>query len=321
MLSQNNSILLKELSVKTEQILKELIGNNRVVLLDVPYHVNIGDTLIWEGARQCLKRLKIECLATFSKDDVCWNKIPKDAVILCNGGGNFGDLWRSAQAFRLEVLSRYPNNRVVFMPQSVCYKSQDLLKEDCKLIAKHSDCWVLVRDRQSFSMLESYIPKQLLLVPDMAFSIDPNTLTSYKLAEKNEVLFLKRIDKEFQNGDYSIVQQLDLPIVESDWPTMNKKRSLITELLVLFIRILRKLHLKRFLPFYINKIFRPYLIKEGVKLVSKSKEVYTTRLHTCLLAFILGKKVYVFDNSYGKNRAVVQTWLSQADNVFFEEID
>ena len=42
-----------------EKIQKELapMVNNDYVYLDLPYHPNIGDTLIWEGTREFLNTL------------------------------------------------------------------------------------------------------------------------------------------------------------------------------------------------------------------------------------------------------------------------
>lgn len=79
-----------------KKIIAELLTplvNSDYVLLDVPYYTNIGDTLIWEGTRELLKTLPYKCLYTASVETYKYRPLPKDTVILLQGGGNFGDLW------------------------------------------------------------------------------------------------------------------------------------------------------------------------------------------------------------------------------------
>ena len=46
-------------------------------------------------------------------------KIPKSAIILLNGGGNFGDLWRSHSEFRIKVINNFRTNKIIIFPQTV----------------------------------------------------------------------------------------------------------------------------------------------------------------------------------------------------------
>ena len=89
------------------------------VLLDVPYYTNIGDTLIWEGTKHFLKNIPHKCLYTASVETYKNRPLPPDTVILLQGGGNFGDLWRRHQDLRLEVIRAYPKNKIIILPQTV----------------------------------------------------------------------------------------------------------------------------------------------------------------------------------------------------------
>lgn len=51
--------------------------NSSCVYLDVPYHTNIGDTLIWEGTEQFLASNHIKCLYRNSTLTYYYRKISK----------------------------------------------------------------------------------------------------------------------------------------------------------------------------------------------------------------------------------------------------
>lgn len=67
---------------------------------------------------------------------------------------------------------------------------------------------------------------------------------------------------------------------------------------------------------YMFHVYRKYLIRSGVKLINSHTDIYTTRLHACILSLLLDKeKIVFFDNSYGKNRNFYETWLKDCENV------
>lgn len=86
-----------------------------------------------------------------------------------------------------------------------------------------------------------------------------------------------------------------------------------------FVQILFKVFLRlksyKLSLWYAQHIYKWYLIKNSVKFVSQYKEIYTTRLHTSILCTLLGKKHYILDNSYGKNKNFYDTWFKDLDGV------
>jgi pyruvyl transferase EpsO len=69
--------------------------------------------------------------------------------------------------------------------------------------------------------------------------------------------------------------------------------------------------------FVYQRFLRQYYIRKGIEFVSGYETIYTTRLHTGILAFMLGKPFTFFDNSYGKNRGVYEAWLKDVESVNF----
>lgn len=290
--------------------LKPLIDNN-YVLWDLPYHSNIGDLLIWEGELAFLKKLPYKNIDATSLETCQFPILSSDVNILLHGGGNFGDLWRRHQEFRLKVISTYPNNRIIIFPQTVHYSDINTLKKDMIEMRSHDNLYVCARDKHSFEILKNE-GLNVLLVPDMAFCIDVNSLNKHRVKCKRGSLLVKRKDLEL-NLDNQYKIETSFPLEVRDWPTFEKK--LFVNLLQGLFKSLSIRH-PYFIPLY-NKymeFYKNYSIKVGVKYVSSYKDVYTTRLHVAILRYLLGMSFYLFDNSYGKNRNFYITWLNDSQN-------
>lgn len=284
------------------------------VLWDVPYYSNIGDILIWEGERFFLRDCGRSCLGQASKETCCFPHLPSGTVILLQGGGNFGDLWRGHQEFRLEVVRRYKEHRIVVFPQSVYYQSEDRLKLEVEEMARHPDLILCARDRTSYALLKENFKNRVLLVPDMAFYVPMDYLKRYCCREENETLFLKRGDKELAT-DFFCPESAEC----HDWPSIEKRmlKMFLFEKVLSLNQQVKKWGLGYIyrcnsgaIDWYAQHFLRPDLIKIGVKFVSRYRYVYTTRLHGMILSVLLGKNCMFFDNSYGKNSAFYETWLN-----------
>lgn len=288
------------------------------VFLDLPYHPNIGDSLIAAAAFKLLKKVPYHCLYSSSVYTFDKRKISPDTLIIFNGGGNFGDLWRNYSVFRNKVISDYPENHFLILPQSVSYLDMKNLEEDVRV---YSICGkrmtICARDRESFVFLEkNFDNNNIVLIPDLALYTNKSILKTK--SGNGRVLFLKRKDKEFvSNSNYDIVpENADI----RDWPTME---NLLLKLYWKYLQFFKKLKGIRWYPTSFlhiedciwQKIIIPYYIRKGIHFVNGYDIVYTTRLHVAILSVLLNKQVYFFDNSYGKNSALYNTWLLEFPNI------
>jgi len=309
---------VKELRSLIENSLDSYINSN-YVFLDLPYHPNVGDTLIAQGAKNFLKRFKYKCLywsSEFTFDD---RYIAPQTLIIFNGGGNFGDLWQNYTVFRNSIIKKYPNNHYLILPQSVYYVEENHLKEDVELYSSCPNITICARDRQSFDFLKShFVNNEVLLVPDMAFYSDCQNISAQA---NNKVLFLRRNDKEFVNNpNYDIVP--DYAEVH-DWPTMESeafKYKIWYQVSRINYRVKKYISKKlayKIQDLFWQKILLPYNVKSGLEFVNQYSIVYTTRLHVAIICVLLGKETYFFDNSYHKNYALYNTWLRDVSNIHF----
>lgn len=74
------------------------------VYVDIPLYQNIGDWLIAMGAWELLNQSHYKCLAKLRWDDYYSYEITPNTIIILQGGGNFGDLYRGATDARNEVI-------------------------------------------------------------------------------------------------------------------------------------------------------------------------------------------------------------------------
>jgi pyruvyl transferase EpsO len=283
-------------------------------LLDVPYYRNIGDILIWEGTEQFLKKTGFRCIYKASHYTFKQRTIGGDTIILLQGGGNFGDLWPQHHNFKRKIIESYPENRIIILPQTVYYTDKDKLLSDAALFANHKHLTICARDSRSYAVLKEYFPNNsVLLVPDMAFCISPNTIKRFQKKPQDKTLFLKRKDKELNNGiEYS--QYTGEQFDAFDWPPMERK-TISLYLLQRLLGASRRFPVlfPELTGVYASLFFKPAMIKAGVRFLSKYSKIYTTRLHGAILCCLLGKPFVFFDNSYGKNSDFFETWLSDLD--------
>lgn len=309
--------------------LRKIIGetllpliNGDYIHLDNPYHGNIGDVLIWEGERTFLSSVKHKCLRSSSNS--WWgNFLHPETVILFQGGGNFGDLYRSSQDFRLRIIERFPNNRIIMFPQSVWYEDKSLIEKDAEIMARHSDLTLCARDKWSYDFLKEHFGKnKILLVPDMAFYISDDILDRYRNQEvPNKRLYLRRIDKEFDSSTaLNMLGNVDI----HDWPTLERIPScfwLLFKMKSLSYRLSVDSFscniLNRLMDIYVDKFsFRLYMIDQGCRFMAPYEHVITTRLHALILSVLLHKPIEFVDNTTHKVSAYADTWLRDLESVY-----
>jgi len=318
-------------------ILKRLIENQIVpligkkcILLDAPYHTNTGDLLIWLGTIQLLKEHNVELLYTKSADTFHFDKISTDVTILLQGGGNFGDLWRYFQEFKLKVVQQYPNNRIIFLPQTIWYSNPQILNDDLKIISSHKDLHLCARDKRSYNILSSHIKNNIYLLPDMAFCIS-NIFINKKRKNNflNRDLFIARTDKEAKElPQIKFTSPTDI----HDWPSMEKTPLSYKLLNTIRFFNAKYNHLMNRLG-VIGKCFKyktiwtedlfmryvclPSITNNAIKFINSYNYIYTTRLHIAILATLLEKPYTFIDNNYGKNYGFYQTWLNDINDITF----
>lgn len=297
--------------------------NSDFALLDVPEHNNIGDNLIWKGELDYFSTLKHSCVYEYSlwyKLD--YKKLDSTHIFLFHGGGNFGDFYKLNQEFRLQIIQSYKDKRIIVLPQSVYYKNIQNLKSDAEIMNQHPDLHIMVRDKESFDLLNQYLECKVYLVPDMAFCMDRSYIDKFRiknLTNSKKGLYMKRKDSELASNE---IQFSEFDVL--DWPTFNYgriKRGLVYRR-ERYNRILSNKLIDLGLGNIVDSRFglKPYnqmnrYIKKGVRFMDKYESIYTTRLHGLVLAILLEKEVYIIDNKLHKLTRFYDQWLTDFEDV------
>lgn len=315
-----NNANIKKLNNIIERELLPIIDRD-YVLLDVPDHDNIGDHLIWEGEEHFLKRVNHNNLYTCSLHFYDVKKVPENCLILLQGGGNFGDLYPVVNQFRLKIIRDHMDKKILFFPQTIHYNNRKNLEKDAKIVNSHPNLIICLRDESSFEIArENFINAELLLVPDMAFCIDPEDM--FRKGARNKTLIMMRRDAEQTDYEKDISKDNNDIL---DWPTFNMARKKRYKRLRFEHRMDRvaKLLLKSNLTSFLidpksglkRKNRRQNFIKIGLDFFADYETIYTTRLHGLILGILMGKNMKVMDNNYGKLSSFYNCWLKDFKDV------
>ncbi len=302
----------EELLIETINIIREGLFpliNHDYVYLDLPYHSNIGDTLIWKGIETFLASLSYKCLFRSSNETFENISIPSDVIILLHGGGNFGDLYAPHSELRRRVVLSYPNNKIIILPQTVYYEGARNARLDAKIFRQHKHLTICARDQYSYRFLKAFgFSKNILLIPDMAFCINREELMQYSRPSLNKDLFFKRVDREKSDGiDISYLPDI---YDTSDWPNYETSEPMVEHL----YELINNRQFKE-ADEYAVSTYLPQRVITGVEHISQYNQVFSNRLHGAILSILLGKDVYILDNFYGKNSQYYKTWLKDFENV------
>ena len=292
------------------------------IIIDYPNHSNIGDSAIYLGELEILKiifKKNPKLVAEIS--DICIPRVDScswKGPIFLHGGGNFGDLWPRHQQFREDVIRRFPGRKIIQLPQSIHFKSQENLEKAAKVIDAHPDFVLMVRDRPSFDLAKTAFKCDVRLVPDMAFMMGPVQPT----APECDILCLIRTDQESRLGSGQIAASGAASRQVVDWPEETDRRSLFERL----PRVVRRQIPPRFQGYRPASVdayewLARQRVARGFEILSRGKVVLTDRLHAHILSLLLGKPHVVLDNSYGKISNFIAAWTQGQDFVQAQDLE
>jgi pyruvyl transferase EpsO len=281
-------------------------------LLDFPSYPNAGDAAIWLGTLRLLETLGFPPPAytcdnrTFEARRLA--RAVGDGTILLRGGGNFGDLFRKHQALRERVVLEFPGNRIVQLPQSVHFVSDEARERARRTLSAHPRFTVLARDARSLERARD-LGLETALCPDLAAGLGPLPKAA---PPERRVHWLTRKDRWRVHVPFRIAD-----VRSSDWPPeRTTPAGLGSALLSSLVR--RGLPLRPWLSRTYDPAARRRLAR-ALALLGTAAVVVTDRLHGHLLCLHTGTPHVLLAERTGKVRAYHDTWTRGAPGVAFAE--
>jgi exopolysaccharide biosynthesis predicted pyruvyltransferase EpsI len=304
--------MLNTLKNTLNQISSLIEHKSNVVFLDYPFYFNVGDLLIMHGTLQFFRENNIHIKLNLCKENFSLKKLKKNidsnTTIILQGGGNFGDIYNKHQELREKLIQNFPDNRIILLPQSVHFSTEENLLKSQIVFNQHKNLYLFARDSVSYDILKKFSPNTQLM-PDMAHYLHNHLVQQTQKKEKT-LLFLRR-DKEM------LTEQLNISHSENtkpiDWADLISKTD---------IKKYKKI--KRLMKY--NKILNNSRIdtfsyetweKLSYELIQRSNDYFlnfdniiTSRLHAHIFGSLLNIRTQIIDNNYKKNSLYHKEWTS-----------
>jgi pyruvyl transferase EpsO len=320
--------------------LKNVKSYNQCALLNYPNHYNIGDHLIWLGTIFYLVNVLgvavnyAASIESFSREELA-EKVGQSPIFFL-GGGNFGDIWSYYQRFYERILPDYHDRPIIFLPQSIRFRSEERLERAKNIFNNHPDITIFARENRSYEFAKQHFYNcKVFKSPDMALEmINIANWSFLKPTRKDTILYLSRKDGELNRN--SSPESIDLPnVVIEDWASYRFKgvpRTLSVPGIAHILQqswqqgtviphewISRQLW-KQFHSYTatFNQLDNPSLHRKswnfmhnGVYQFLQHRLIITNRLHGHILCILLKIPHLFLANSYHKNESFHETWTYQ----------
>jgi len=215
-----------------------------------------------------------------------------EGVVLIRGGGYLNDVWR--EYYILEnVLQSNPYRTIIVGPHSFYFNSNISSQVFSELLNQfRQEIYLFCREEYSYHILSSMIFRR-------SIQIDLSKDTSF---------YLSKDDFHCWNGGYDLLSPREGKESIVDWNIKKLKQR---------ENGLADHSSESNYKLLIGDMERVKDFATFTNLVARARRVYTDRLHVAILAGILGKTVFLYPNSYHKNKGVYEFSLRDFTNVKF----
>lgn len=274
----------------------------RIVLLNTPEHMNIGDYIITEVELEFFKRYfpnytVKEITSKEFKEKRFVDDFRITDIICITGGGFVGDLWESGNNVN-EILRMFKQNKIVIFPQTVFWIDENNPKPIEELIRHLMECYDVtfcLRDEYSYKKMKAKLGNMihLELMPDIVLS--KNRCENFQ-SDREEVLVCLREDKE--------------SILSAD-----EKKNICDAVIDKYKRY-KKISMRS--DKKINSENKETIIDNKISEIDSAKLVITDTLHCMILCAVTGTPCIVINNLTGKIKGSYQ-WISGLGYIYYCE--
>lgn len=299
-ISQNDNFILtfakKTFALITNpKTLKECKKNSsgKIYLLLTPQYNNLGDHAIAISSLQFLEKIYptkpiIEITSNFYKNckkdfQEC---VTNEDILFIIGGGFMGDMWETLENLTRDIVKTFPNNKIVFLPQTIFYGNKENIAEARNIYSKHTNLIALLRDEASYNLCKNELAiAQSYFVPDAVTNIN------LSIPEKNRINIAACLREDCEKIDNGVTFDMIKEIAKT------KFNCNVTPISTLIKK-----------PF-ISPAKREKYVKAKIGQIAEHKLLITNRLHAMLFAYISKTPCLAMDNKSKKVSGTLE-WLS-----------
>lgn len=263
--------------------------NKRIVYFELPCFDNLGDHAIAYVTERLLRAIcadspsfQVFVVEGWDTDDAILSLkrvAGPDDIIICQGGGNFGNLYDFAEVFRRKVLRSFKNNRIIIMPQTLFYSDDESGKRECeadkRAIKDCRDITIFARDKKSYELMRELFDADICQLHDVVSLYDASYLSN---DNRSGIVVCLRSDKESALSGKEKIQIIQL--CEN-----NAERVIVTDTCT---------------KYDIASKEREAVLKKKLSLFGSTKLVVTDRLHGMIFSVITKTPCIVLGNNHHK---------------------
>ncbi|MFA0436150.1 polysaccharide pyruvyl transferase family protein [Vibrio breoganii] len=304
-MKEDHSKVMWRLKNELNSLLEWIDKEKSIIFVDIPVYLNIGDLIIQKGTERFFKENEIDItlrLSDLNFDVNMLNDLYPNAIVICQGGGNFGDQYLSHQQVRDDLVEKY-SGKIIMLPQSINFENPINLEKCVQKYKSKSNIYMCARDEYSYSLMKE-MSDNVLLLPDMAHYI-------WNGEEKRHgegVLWFIRNDIEASKDNEKYASKFS-----KDW---SDDFTLFDRLSLRFFKLITPFCKGVYSANFIANLWIRYSnrkIDSVSKMFSQYDSVITSRLHGHILSALLSIPSKVVDNSYKKNSRYLSVWTSASD--------
>lgn len=276
-------------------------SRNYIFIFFAADYNNLGDLAITyaqeEFIRNSITTNDTEIIKVFESETYLWvkeiRKLPVSHVLITLiGGGNNGSLYEFIEEPRRFILKALKKYKIVSFPQTVIFentlKALPYKQEFNKLCERCCNLTLVAREQMSYSFYRQIKNVEVLLTPDIVFSLTP---LQYQ-TKRHGIAFIFRNDKE-----KALKPELQEQLIHLARNQYNN----------LFFWDTCDIH-------YQNNNGKD-LLDAFLKKLQTVQMAVTDRLHGMILCYISHTPCIVIDNNNGKIKATFDTWMGKQNFV------
>ena len=285
--------------------LQQTKGTKRLIILLTPCYGNIGDHAIVLAQRQFLRKYFPQYEMVEVRDEnykynkkIIHQSITAEDVLLIDGGGFLGTLWKWGELQVREIISIYCQNKIIIFPQTIFFSDDEAGKKEQEIskqiYKKHMNLYICVREKNSYELIRNNFMlaslDKCLLTPDIAMFYQAKNGENQC---RDGILICLRKDREQY---ITMEEQLMIEKVCHNHYTKVDFTDTVA-------------------PSFIKEQERQKAVNSKISQFSSYSLLITDRLHGMILALLAETPCLFLDNCSHKISGVYEAWLKDIEYI------